>query len=149
MGAVSARTAAGGTVTSELSGGYDSTSISFMAAAGPAKIELLTTQGRDSTNEDLEWALLAAQHMPDVEHVVLADSELPLTYAELEDGPTWLNEPSPLIAGRSRVGALTRRASTYGPSVHLTGHGGDHLFGGLPTRYRDLLWHQRSPHGAD
>lgn len=140
MGAVSARTAAGGTVTSELSGGYDSTSISFIAAMGPAEIKLLTAQGRDSANEDLEWARLAAQHMPDIEHVVLPDSELPLTYAGLWDGPTWLNEPSPLIVGRSRVGALAGLASTFGPRVHLTGHGGDHVFTGLPTRYRDLLW---------
>ncbi|WP_378732495.1 asparagine synthase-related protein [Nocardia brasiliensis] len=140
VGAVSARTAAGGTVTSELSGGYDSTSISFLAARGPAEIKLLTARGRDSANEDLEWALRAAGHMPEVEHTILPDSELPFTYAGLHDGPTWLNEPSPLIAGRSRVGALARLASTFGPSVHLTGHGGDHLFTGAPARYRDLLW---------
>lgn len=142
VGAVSARTAAGGTVTSELSGGYDSTSISFIAARGPAKIKLLTARGRDSANEDLGWALRAAEHLPEVEHTILPDSELPFTYAGLEDGPTWLNEPSPLIVGRSRVGALARLASNFGPSVHLTGHGGDHIFSGLPTRYRDLLWHR-------
>lgn len=140
VGAVSARTAAGGTVTSELSGGYDSTSISFIAARGPAEVKLLTARGRDSANEDLEWALRAARHLPEVEHTILPDSELPLTYAGLEDGPTWLNEPSPLIVGRSRVGALAKLASTFGPTVHLTGHGGDHVFTGLPTRYRDLLW---------
>ncbi|MFD6392231.1 asparagine synthase-related protein [Nocardia sp. NPDC055029] len=142
IGAVSARTAAGGTVTSEFSGGYDSTSISFIAARGPAEIKLLTAQGRDSANEDLEWALRAAQHMPAVEHTILPDSQLPLTYAGLDDGPTWLNEPSPLIVGRSRVGALARLASTFGSGVHLTGHGGDHVFTGLPTLYRDLLWHR-------
>ncbi|WP_327099605.1 asparagine synthase-related protein [Nocardia vinacea] len=140
VGAVSARTAAGGTVTSELSGGYDSTSISFIAARGPAEVKLLTARGRDSANEDLEWALRAARHLPEVEHTILPDSDLPLTYSGLEDGPTWLNEPSPLIVGRSRVGALAKLASTFGSSVHLTGHGGDHVFTGLPTRYRDLLW---------
>lgn len=138
--AVRARTAAGGTVTCELSGGYDSTSISFLAARGPAEITLLTARGRDSANEDLEWALLAARHLPHVRHTILPDSELPFTYAGLEEGPTWLNEPSPLIAGRSRVGALAALAATFGPTVHLTGHGGDHLFTGLPTLYRDLLW---------
>ncbi|MFF0452207.1 asparagine synthase-related protein [Nocardia africana] len=138
--AVRARTAAGGTVTSELSGGYDSTSISFLAARGPAEITLLTARGRDSANEDVQWALLAARHLPHVRHTILADSELPLTYAGLHDGPTWLNEPSPLIVGRSRVGALAGSAAAFAPSVHLTGHGGDHLFTGLPTLYRDLLW---------
>lgn len=140
VAAVSARTAAGGTVTSEFSGGYDSTSISFLAAAGPAQVTAVTAQGRDSANEDLEWALRAARHLPQVEHVVLPSSELPLTYAGLWDGPTWLNEPSPLSVGRRRVGALARLASAHSPRVHLTGHGGDHVFGGLPTRYRDLLW---------
>lgn len=140
MGAVSARTAAGGTVTSEFSGGYDSTSISFIAARGPAQIKVVTARGRDSANEDLEWALRAARHLPEIEHAILPAAELPLTYAGLWDGPTWLNEPSPLIVGRSRVGALGKLASTFGPVVHLTGHGGDHVFGGLPTRYRDLLW---------
>ncbi|WP_280266360.1 asparagine synthase-related protein [Nocardia wallacei] len=146
VGAVAARTATGGTVTSEFSGGYDSTSISFIAARGPAEVRLLTARGRDSANEDLEWALRAARHMPEVEHTILPESALPYTYAGLADGPTWLNEPSPLIVGRSRVGALARLASTFGPSVHLTGHGGDHLFSGLPTRYRDLLW--RHPFSA-
>ncbi|WP_063013546.1 asparagine synthase-related protein [Nocardia kruczakiae] len=140
--AVNARTAAGGTVTSELSGGYDSTAISFLAARGPAEITLLTARGRDSANEDLEWALLAARHLPHVRHTILPDTELPFTYAGLGDGPTWLNEPSPLIVGRSRVGALAALAATFGSTVHLTGHGGDHLFTGLPALYRDLLWHR-------
>ncbi|MFB8278947.1 asparagine synthase-related protein [Nocardia colli] len=140
VGAVSARTAAGGTVTSELSGGYDSTSISFIATRGPAEIKLLTARGRDSANEDIDWALRAARHIPEIEHTILPASELPLTYAGLTDEPTWLNEPSPLIVGRSRMGAIARLASTFGPSVHLTGHGGDHVFSGLPTLYRDLLW---------
>ncbi|WP_159080477.1 asparagine synthase-related protein [Nocardia suismassiliense] len=140
VGAVSARTTGGGTVTSELSGGYDSTSLSFIAARGPAEIKLLTARGRDSANEDIGWALRAARHLPEVEHTILPESELPLTYAGLTDEPTWLNEPSPLIVGRSRMGAIARLASTFGPSVHLTGHGGDHVFSGLPTLYRDLLW---------
>src|SRR5437899_1856845 len=65
-----------------------------------------------------------------------------LPCAELENGPIWLNEPSPLLVGRSRIGALGRLASTFGPRVHLTGHGGDHVFSGPPTGYRDLLWHR-------
>ncbi|WP_432278588.1 asparagine synthase-related protein [Nocardia carnea] len=104
--------------------------ISFLAAAGSAQVTAVTAQGRDSANEDLERALRAARHLPQVEHIVLPSSELPLTYAGLWDGPTWLNEPSPLIVGRRRVGALARLASARGPRVHLTGHGGDHVFGG-------------------
>ncbi|MGW1740526.1 asparagine synthase-related protein [Nocardia sp. NPDC001965] len=140
VAAVSARTTAGDTVTSEFSGGYDSTALGFLAARGPAQVEVVTAQGRDSANEDLAWATRAARYLPDVAHVILPAADLPHTYAGLWDGPTWLNEPSPLIVGRSRVGALARLASESGPAVHLTGHGGDHVFGGLPTRFRDLLW---------
>ncbi|NUP28033.1 MAG: asparagine synthase, partial [Nocardia sp.] len=140
--AVAARTAAGGTVTSEFSGGYDSTTLGFLAARGPAQVKVVTAQGRDSANEDLAWAARAARYLPDVAHAILPAADLPHTYAGLWDGPTWLNEPSPLIVGRSRVGALARLASEFGPAVHLTGHGGDHIFGGLPTRFRDLLWHR-------
>lgn len=139
VGAVATRTATGGTVTFEFSGGYDSTSLGFIAAGGPAEITLLTARGSDSANEDLDWALRAAAHLPAAEHVILPNSQLPLTYSGLHDGPLWLNEPSPLVAGRRRVGALARLAAKFQPGVHLTGHGGDHVFTGVPARYRDLM----------
>jgi asparagine synthase (glutamine-hydrolysing) len=137
--AVSAVTAAGGVVSSDLSGGYDSTSISCLAAAGPARVELVTAESRDPTSEDLRWALQAASVLPHCSHHRLPADDLPLMYAGLGEGPLWLDEPSAVAAARDRVVAILKLASETGSRIHLTGHGGDHLFISTPTHFHDMM----------
>jgi O-methyltransferase domain/Asparagine synthase len=137
--AVSAVTAAGGVVSSDLSGGYDSTSISYLAAAGPVRVELVTAESRDPTSEGACWARLAAGGLPHCSHHWLPADDLPLIYAGVGDDPLWLDEPSAVAAARDRVVAVLKLASEAGSRLHLTGHGGDHLFTSMPTHFHDMM----------
>jgi asparagine synthase (glutamine-hydrolysing) len=137
--AVSAVTVAGGVVSSDLSGGYDSTSISYLAAAGLARVELVTAESRDPTSEDTHWARLAADGLSHCSHHRLSVDDLPLMYAGLGEDPLWLDEPSAVAAAQDRVMAVLKLASKAGSRLHLTGHGGDHLFSSMPTHFHDMM----------
>lgn len=137
--AVATRTDSPALITSELSGGYDSTSVSYLAARGKAEVVLVTAAGRDSTSEDLRWAERAAAGLPELDHVVLPTEDLPFTYAGLAEPGALLDEPCTAVPGRERVLALVRKAAARGSTLHLTGHGGDHLFTSLPTPFHDLF----------
>ncbi|MEV6973494.1 asparagine synthase-related protein [Kitasatospora sp. NPDC093806] len=134
-----------GPVSSELSGGFDSTSVSYLAQrertrqGGPAVLAV-TAGSRDPLDDDREWAALAAALNPDLEHRFLPVERLPLAYDDLAGAEgERLDEPSISLAQRSRVLAVTEIARQAGSQAHLTGHGGDHLFVGLPTLAVDLL----------
>jgi asparagine synthase (glutamine-hydrolysing) len=60
-------------------------------------------------------------------------------YAGLGEDPLWLDEPSAVAAARDRVVAILKLASKTGSRIHLTGHGGDHLFTGMPTHFHDMM----------
>jgi asparagine synthase (glutamine-hydrolysing) len=83
--AVQARTRAGGTISCDLSGGMDSTSISFLAARGPAKLIVSTALSRDPADDDAYWADLAAARMPAVEHAVWPAEQTPLAYENMSE----------------------------------------------------------------
>ncbi|GII95025.1 asparagine synthase-related protein [Sinosporangium siamense] len=137
--AVGTRTAGGGLVSSELSGGYDSTSLGFLAARGEARLIVHTVPIRETTSEDLSWATIAAGEMAGVEHDIMPADDMPLVYAGVSEVHDRLDEPSTAIASRARVVAMVRRFAERGSRVHLTGHGGDHLFIGVPTHFHGQL----------
>lgn len=129
-------------ISSELSGGYDSTSLTFLAHArfgGTAGLFAVTAASRDPFSEDLHWANKAAAEMPDMEHHVIRAEDLPLVYAGVGEMRDVLDEPSTAVVHSARVLSVLGTARDKGSRIHLTGHGGDHLFVGLPTLYRDLL----------
>ena len=133
------------TVSTELSGGFDSTAVSYLAQRertplnAPA-ILAITAGSRDPLDDDHDWAALATRLNPALDHRILPAERLPLTYDSLADAAAErIDEPSIAIAQRSRVLAVTALGRETGSQVHLTGHGGDHLFVGLPTLSLDLL----------
>lgn len=128
-------------VSSELSGGFDSTSLLFLAQAlGP--VLAITVQSSDPLDDDHHWAELAARHASRAEHRVVPADEVPLSYADLDQATEPLDEPSTAIVSRARVLAMTAVAREAGAQVHLTGHGGDHLFVGVPALWADRLRQQ-------
>lgn len=131
-------------VLTELSGGFDSTAVTALAhravTGQPGRTVLAVTEGnRGPLNNDESWARRAAAGLPGLEHVVVPAGDVPLVCSELLDAELRLDEPSVAVASRGTLRALSELARDASADVHLTGHGGDHLFMGIPALARDLL----------
>ncbi|MGW3142064.1 lasso peptide isopeptide bond-forming cyclase [Streptomyces sp. NPDC001139] len=137
--AVAARTRQGGVVSSDLSGGLDSTSVCFLADRSPARVVAATWPGRDPADTDLEWARRAITHLPDVEHVVWDADASPLVYDDLLGIDDLLDEPTIGVMDRSRVLHHLPDLAARGSRLHLTGIGGDHVAWCSEAYYHRLL----------
>ncbi|WP_323188084.1 asparagine synthase-related protein [Streptomyces sp. NBC_00237] len=138
-------------VSGELSGGMDSTSVTFLAQqAGAPDTALLTVAARDDRSEDQVWAERGvAEARKDgsyqngsrkIEHTVVPADDAPLFYADLRaTSGELLDEPFPVAPARARAAMLLGRAAATGSEYHLTGYGGDELFNGLASACQDLL----------
>ncbi|WP_037686039.1 asparagine synthase-related protein [Streptomyces aureocirculatus] len=146
--AVGSCTAGGGTVSADLSGGMDSTSLCFLAAREQertrqpgAKLVTLRWQSLDPENDDATWAARAVAHLPGIEHVVPAPEQWPSWYDDLttltgDAAPT--DEPGPWVRDGARMAALCRLMTGRGSRLHLMGGGADELFGTFPAHLHDL-----------
>ncbi|GAA0476932.1 lasso peptide isopeptide bond-forming cyclase [Streptomyces sp. NPDC046215] len=137
--AVGARTGAGGVVSCDLSGGLDSTSVCFLAAASPAHVVASTWPGRDPADSDLAWARKAADFLPDVEHVVWDPDEAPLVYTDLLGIDDLMDEPSIGVMDRARALHHLPGLARRGSRLHLTGIGGDHVAWCSEAYYHRLI----------
>ncbi|MEV6154096.1 asparagine synthase-related protein [Nonomuraea sp. NPDC052129] len=138
-GAVDACTADGGTISADLSGGIDSTSLCFLAARGRASLITVHCEGMDPGNDDPAWAFRAATGLPDATHHVIGSDELPLWFAGLTEPQPSMEEPSGWVRDAARLADLAWRLSTAGSRLHLMGVGGDELFSALPPYLHDLV----------
>ncbi len=140
--AVRAHTRGRQRVFTELSGGFDSTAVTALAVrdihGDPRRLTALTV-GNRSMGSDERWAALAVEHLRIADHHVVPAEAMPLVYAEMGDSVDELDEPSVAVANRATLRFLAERAAAASAEVHLTGHGGDHLFFGMPTLARDVL----------
>ncbi|UQI45802.1 asparagine synthase-related protein [Streptomyces sp. HU2014] len=147
--AVRACTAGGGTVSSDLSGGMDSTSLCFLTAheqdrSRPEKARLVTLRWRslDPDNDDDAWAAHATAMLPGVGHVTPSPHEWPLWYSGLTDltGSTVpTDEPGPWVRDSARITTAARLMTARGSRLHMTGGGGDELFSALPPHLHDYV----------
>jgi asparagine synthase (glutamine-hydrolysing) len=137
--AVAARTRGGGVVSSDLSGGLDSTSVCFLAAGSGARVIASTWPGCDPASHDLAWARRAAAHLDGVEHVVWPAEDSPLVYAGLQDIDDPLDEPTIGMMDRARALAHLPGLAAKGSRLHLTGIGGDHVAWSSEAYYHRLL----------
>ncbi|HCA88120.1 MAG TPA: asparagine synthase [Streptomyces sp.] len=137
--AVRVRTRDGGVVSCDLSGGLDSTSVTFLAANTPARVVASTWPGRDPADSDLRWARHAAQYLPDVEHVIWDADASPLVYTDLLSIDDPLDEPTIGVMDRARVLHHLPGLAQRGSRLHLTGIGGDHVAWCSEAYYHRLL----------
>ncbi|MET9572433.1 asparagine synthase-related protein [Streptomyces virginiae] len=132
--AVAARTHRGDTISADLSGGMDSTSLCFLAGdRGPARLVTHLWGARDSANDDQTWAEQAAAALPGAEHLVTLPDDIPLWYEDLMTPTEDAEGPFAWIRTQAQQLAQVRQAAAQGSAHHLTGHGGDELFSALPT----------------
>ncbi|MEU3753441.1 asparagine synthase-related protein [Streptomyces olivoreticuli] len=137
--AVDSCTAGGGTVSADLSGGLDSTSLCFLAAHGPARLVTTHRQGADPVNSDAVWAERARAALPEAEHHSVGQEEAPLWFAGVHGPYPPLEEPGAWVRDTARLADLARRMSMAGSRLHLAGHGGDELFSVTPRYLHDLV----------
>lgn len=137
--AVEARTAPGGTVSCDLSGGLDSTPIFHLASQGTSELIGFTTGGPDIYEQEMAWADTAAAGLTHVHRERLPSTELPSPYVGVTAALDGLDEPFTGIPNRNRLTAIARHLSPLGARVHLTGHGGDEVFVGAKSYLRDLF----------
>ncbi len=125
-------------VVSDLSGGLDSTAVTAIAAElRPGSVRALTI-GDHTTSEDERWARLGASLLP-VEHQLIQHRSLPLVMSGVDDAVMATDLPTPAITSGAIARRLARVSEDAGATVHLTGHGGDHIFIGHPTVMADVL----------
>jgi asparagine synthase (glutamine-hydrolysing) len=139
LDAVDARTRVGGTISADLSGGLDSTSVCFLTARTASRLVTLTMSGIDVTHEDAAWAERAAVHLDGVERVVLAPQQLPSVFADMADAGGGLDEPYTGTSERARVGYRACLLVERGCRLHLCGHGGDEVMTALPSYMHTLV----------
>ncbi|MBD2892951.1 asparagine synthase-related protein [Spirillospora sp. NPDC000708] len=128
------------TISADLSGGMDSTSLCFLAAGEADRLVTTRWEAADRADEDRHWARLAAEDLPSAEHLVLARDTAPTWFDGIaEPGPDPdVEGPFAWIRTRARLVHQARRVAAAGSASHLTGHGGDELFLGNPLNLHTL-----------
>ncbi|GLY49560.1 asparagine synthase [Lentzea sp. NBRC 102530] len=134
--AVSARTSIDSKMSSDFSGGLDSTSLAFLAALDNDKVPVVTyAQDGAPVDDDLRHAQLCGRLDPRLKpHVVMGEGEhLPYqSWSSSADLP----HPSYLAMGPTRLRVAA--AASLGAQVHLVGEGGDLVLGAPLAYFVDL-----------
>lgn len=144
--AVRARTHDVDKITSDLSGGMDSTSVAFLAAEDSARLLVSREATPDLSNDDGVWADRAAAMLPNSEYRITPWEEQPFQLAGLLRPDFDLEEPLEFIRTRDHEILQARKSAEWGSTRHLTGHGGDQLFLPSPPGLHTLV--RRHPRRA-
>lgn len=120
-------------IASDLSGGLDSTPVTYFAARAHSDVVGRTFYTEDpGGREDLEWARRALPAMPGItEHLVQSASLTPAFYEGLEDVTVPFDRPTQAVTSAPRVSFMLHDDLERGVKVHLNGLGGDHLLRGV------------------
>jgi asparagine synthase (glutamine-hydrolysing) len=135
---VAVRAGSTGTISADLSGGMDSTSLCFLAADAGRDLITHHWQPLDGGNDDGFWAGRAAEQLPGARHLstprgspwFMAETDLDESVLGRAEAPlTWFRT-------HTQMTSLARSMAAEGSTAHLIGVGGDELFSTLPTQ----LW---------
>ncbi|MFF1822874.1 asparagine synthase-related protein [Kribbella sp. NPDC058245] len=113
-------------LSADLSGGLDSTSLSFLAGRHQRGIALTSWEAANPADEDQLWAARAAQQLSGV-HQVMSLQDAPAWFSDL-DGHGELEGPFAWIRTRGKLRYQAELLASRGSKLHLTGHGGDELY---------------------
>ncbi|MEN3535208.1 asparagine synthase-related protein [Microbispora sp. ZYX-F-249] len=142
--AVAARSHRAETISSDFSGGMDSTALCFLAAANPGRLVTVHYEAAGDLNDDKVWADRCRAELPHAEHVVLSRGTGPALYAPLSTARLDLEGPVPLARPRARLEHVLKLVADMGSTRHMQGSGGDELFHttttGVYTMSRQTPW---------
>ncbi|MCI0690291.1 MAG: asparagine synthase-related protein, partial [Sporichthyaceae bacterium] len=114
-----------GSVTADLSGGLDSTTVALLAASMHEHPLTAVTLGTDLAGcDDMEYARRAAASAPTVRHVVLTVPATVDPYSRLDGCPV-TDEPFDDLVNHARLSWWFSTIANLGSSAHLSGNGGD------------------------
>lgn len=127
--AVAARArSAGGRVSSDLSGGMDSTSLAFFMKQHTETLVTTHLTVDDALNEDIRWARQAGALIGS-DPIELAPGTLDHWFATWDRAtPELADEPSPSIRTEGMHRAMAAVLRREGSRLHIAGSGGDELY---------------------
>jgi len=140
VAAVQARTRAGGTISCDLSGGLDSTSICFLAARGTSHVVAVTQVSTNPGHDDAHWARRAARQLGGLEHLVLDTGRLPRMYADVGNAGAGADEPHITVRDHACITSMARLLVARGSRLHLGGMGGDQVLHAPPAYLHTTAW---------
>ncbi|WP_193200330.1 albusnodin/ikarugamycin family macrolactam cyclase [Nostoc sp. MG11] len=130
-------------VTSDLSGGFDSTSLALLAAKNLEKkgqnlhtITLKTDSNLES--EDLKYAQHAASLYPNISPVMIENDELPADYSHLDSIPL-IDSPVTAILCIGAISYAMKIIKSKGSQLHMNGEGGDVVISAPNTYLSNLI----------
>jgi asparagine synthase (glutamine-hydrolysing) len=126
--AVDARSQPGATVSADLSGGMDSTSLCYLAGRRGVPLVTVHYEPLDFPNDDSVWAKQCQTELSDVCHLMVARNTAPEWYAESQRLVDDIEGPYPFDRSRPTVLHLARLVADTGSTRHLLGIGADELF---------------------
>ncbi|MFC0626468.1 asparagine synthase-related protein [Kribbella deserti] len=126
-------------VSADLSGGLDSTSLSFLAASHRTGLTTTSWEAANPADEDQVWASRAAQRL-NGKHHVMSRQDAPGWFSDL-DGHDELEGPFAWIRTRGKLQYQAELLAAQGSKLHLTGHGGDELFTATQLFLPELMSH--------
>lgn len=127
--AVSARIRPGRRISSDLSGGMDSTTLAFFAHENADNLLTVRQAARDVTNDDAHWAGIAHRHLPRATHLVVDAADAVPWYEDWDTvSDNDLSEPYPALRTVATTRNLARLVRSHGATTHINGLGGDELF---------------------
>lgn len=132
-----------GNITSDMSGGFDSTSLALIAAKSLAtqdqKLHTITVKTVSATqSEDVKWAQHAAGLYPNIASVMIENHEIPTEYSNLESIPL-TDAPAPVILAIGQISYLMRIIRSKDSQLHMSGAGGDQVLSASHSYLADLL----------
>lgn len=118
-----------GRVSTDLSGGMDSTTVAFFAHRVSPHLLTVFRPGIDQSNDDQAWTQRAMRALPGSDHIeISADANAPWFSGWLDPGEHSLESPLPSSRTSEYFRTIADAVSSAGSVRHLTGIGGDELF---------------------
>ncbi len=127
-----------GRLSADLSGGLDSTSLAFLAARTTPHLLTHRWAEAEAGNDDGKYAAIAARELPNAEHLVIPQSDIPPVFSD----PHLNGDPEqPYLFARTAARAVytARMLVAHSSTRHIAGHGGDELFYKFPGYLHPLL----------
>lgn len=130
----------GRAVSSDFSGGLDSTSVAFLAAAsGCVPVTAVAYHQRLAPADDLAHAVACAELDDRIDLTVVQGDLATLPFAGPPPGTSLGAEPHPGSLAAARSAARLAVAARSGASLHLTGEGGDAILLAAPSYLAGLV----------